>query len=280
MNRYVFYFYLFYTIMSLLYANDRKIKISVSIPPLYFFVDKIAGDRAEISIIVPDNKNAETYEPDFKSIQTITESDMFIGIGMPFEKIWLPKILKSNNIANTTKTVMLQDMLKQPASNTESHLWLSINNAKKITHIIANTLANYDTKYADFYLNNAKKLISSLQILQVKLKPIVESMPHKDFIVYHPIFDSLDIEFGLKEHALEKHGKKYGIKDILELAELGKKLQIKRIFTQGYNKDIMALAKSIDAQVITIDPLSKDYIKNLETILLQISKSYESFNNP
>ena len=48
--------------MSLLYANDRKIKISVSIPPLYFFVDKIAGDRAEISIIVPDNKNAETYD--------------------------------------------------------------------------------------------------------------------------------------------------------------------------------------------------------------------------
>lgn len=280
MNRCVFYFYLFYTIMSLLYANDRKIKISVSIPPLYFFVDKIAGDRAEISIIVPDNKNAETYEPDFKSIQTITESDMFIGIGMPFEKIWLPKILKSNNMDNTMKTVMLQDMLKQHVSDTESHLWLSINNAKKITHIIANTLANYDTKYADFYLNNAKKLISSLQILQVKLKPIVESMPHKDFIVYHPIFDSLDIEFGLKEHALEKHGKKYGIKDILELAELGKKLQIKRIFTQGYNKDIMTLAKSIDAQVITIDPLSKDYIKNLETILLQISKSYESFNNP
>ncbi len=261
--------YLFIYTLNI-FAND-KLQVSVSIPPLYFFVNEIAKENVNINIVVPPNKNAETYEPTFNGMQMMGQSDIFIGIGMPFEKIWLPKILDANKQQSKTIVLLLDEKMNK---KNYMHLWLSINNAKEIANIIANELANKDKKHKSFYIENANKLINSLDKLEQKIKRYIESMPNKEYIVYHPILDEFSKEYGLIEHTLEQHGKKYGIQEILSLAELGKTLNIKRVFTEYENKDILTLAKSINAKVIIIDALNKDYLNNLEHIFMEISKSY------
>ncbi|RDU65258.1 ABC transporter [Helicobacter didelphidarum] len=268
----IFIVSIFYTFSFLCANPPEKLTISVSIPPLYFFVNQIAKDKAIITTIIPTNKNAEIYEPDFASMEVIGKSEIFIGIGMPFEKIWIPKILNANKTQDKLYTIMLDEKLY---SHSHAHLWLSLNNAKKITKILADEFSKYDSKNSAFYHENAQKLLTSIVALEAKIPVIINDMPHKDFIIYHPIFDEFAHEFNLIEHSLEKHGKKYGVADIISLSQLGKKIQIKRIFTQNKNNDIVTLAKSINAQVILIDPLSQDYLTNLESILQEISKSYE-----
>lgn len=257
-------------VCNLVYA--KKLQVSVSIPPLSFFVQGIAKSKADINIIVPQNKNAETYEPSFKDMQTLANSDIFIGIGMPFETIWLPKILKANKQQNTLEIVMLHKDLEK---TDQMHLWLSIDNAREITNIITIALASKDTQNASFYAENAKEIYQALEVLEQKIKTHIQKMPHKDFIVYHPLFDKAAAEYGLIEHALEQHGKTYGMKEILSLADFGKKAGIKRVFAESNNKDMATLAKAMEAQVVTINPMSIDYIKNLESIFAEICKSYE-----
>ena len=258
------------SVCHLLYA--KKLQVSVSIPPLSFFVQGIAKSRADIHIIVPQNKNAETYEPSFKDMQTLANSDIFIGIGMPFENIWLPKILKANKQQNTLEIAMLHEDLNK---KDQMHLWLSIENAREITNIITIALASKDPQNASFYTENAKEIYHALEILERKIKSHLEKMPHKDFIVFHPLFDEAAAEYGLIEHALEQHGKTYGMKEILSLADFGKKAGIKKVFAESNNKDIATLAKTMGAKVILINPMSSDYIKNVESIFAEISKSYE-----
>ena len=65
------------------------------------------------------------------------------------------------------------------------------------------------------------------------------------------------------------------MKEILSLADFGKKAGIKKVFAESNNKDIATLAKTMGAKVILINPMSSDYIKNLESIFAEISKSYE-----
>ncbi len=262
---------IFFCIYALNVFAVDKIKVSVSIPPLYYFVNEIAKTKASIYILVPQNKNAELYEPSFKDMQILTTSDIFMGVGMPFEKIWLPKILGTNKQDNKTTILLLSEKL---SNNKSMHIWLSLSNAKEITNIIVNALSEQDPANAKFYADNGKTLIDSINKLESDIKPIIKSMSNKQYIVYHPIFDKFDKEYGLTEHALEQHGKKYGIKEILQLTELGKKLQVKRVFAEYENKDIITLAKALDAKIVIIDIFSRDYLKNMESIFLDISKSY------
>ncbi|WP_104717858.1 metal ABC transporter substrate-binding protein [Helicobacter trogontum] len=251
---------------------EKRLQVNVSIPPLYFFVQEIAKSKADIVIIVPQNKNPETYEPTFKDMQALANSDIFIGIGMPFEKIWLPKILQANKQQHTLDTILLHEILEK---TDQMHLWLSVKNAAEITNIITIALASKDPKNASFYRENAKELYRKLDILQQKIKAYVQQMPRKDFIIYHPLFDEASIEYGLKEYALEQHGKTYGMKEILFLADFGKKAGIKKVFAEHNNKDITTLAQTMQAEVVLINPMSVDYIANLESIFKEISKSYE-----
>ena len=259
------------TTCQLAKAND-VLNISVSIPPLYFFVQEIAKSHANIATIVPQNKNPEAYEPSFQDMQALANSDIFIGIGMPFESIWLPKILKTNKQQGKLTILLLDRELKKTG---QMHLWLSIENAKKITNIITKTLSEKDPKNATFYQNNAKSLLQSLDIVEQKIKAHIQSMSNRDFITYHPLLDIASAEYGLIEHALEQHGKTYGMKEILSLSSFGKQAKIKKVFSEHANQDITTLANSMNAKVVLINPMSKDYLNNLLEIFIAISQSYE-----
>lgn len=270
MRKFLSCFIAFLFMFQFIKAND--LKISVSIPPLYFFVKEIAKTHADITIIVPQNKNPEIYEPSFQDMKALSNSDIFIGIGMPFESIWLPKIIKANKQQESLTILALDKELKKIG---QMHLWFSIKNAKEITNIITKTLSAKDPKNAKFYSDNAKLLLQSLDNLDTQIKAHIQNMPKKDFIVYHPLLDSASAEYGLIEHALEQHGRTYGMKEILALSNFGRQAQIKRVFTEHANKDIATLANSMNAKVVLINPMSKDYLNNLLEIFIEISKSYE-----
>lgn len=271
MKKFLQCFTIFLCICQLTKASDR-LNISVSVPPLHFFVKEIAKSHANITIIVPQNKNPEVYEPSFQDMQTLANSDIFIGIGMPFESIWLPKILKANKQQESLTTLLLDKELKKTG---QMHLWLSIKNAKEITNIIASTLSEKDPKNARFYHDNAKSLLQSLYNLEQRIKTHIKSMPNRDFIVYHPLLDSASAEYNLIEHSLEQHGKTYGMQEILALSNFGRQAKIKKVFAEYENRDIKTLANSMNAKIVLINPMSKDYLNNLWAIFMAISQSYE-----
>lgn len=275
-------FLIFYCIICNVYLlaktpatnNKSKLQIAVSIKPLAFFVENIAKDKTDVKIIVPNNKNSETFEPDFKIIKMLENTDMLVFIGMPFEKIYIEKMLRIKK--DSTNILRLDSILANNDTHEEiSHLWLSLNNAKIIAKEITQNLVALDSKNANFYNQNLEILLHNIESSQAKIKEILKPMEKRDFIVYHPLFEGFEDEYGLIEHSLEKHGKKYGLQDILALSNFAKKIGIKRIFTQSENKDIKTLATSINAKLIMIDPLSKDYLKNLESIMSEIAKSYD-----
>lgn len=274
MKRLIFLVFYFVFCNVMLFGVDSKnieskLQIALSIEPLAFFVEQIAQDKANISVIVPSNKDAETYEPDFKMMSNLSRAKLIIGAGMPFESIWLDRIAAQNR---EIKILKLDKILQ---NTHDSHLWLSLKNAIIIADSITNELISLDSKNANFYRQNVTDLKAKIEKLRQDSKSILSSMKKPDFIVYHPLFEDFASEYGLREHSLQKHGKNYGLKDIVTLSNLGKKLGIKRIFTQSENKDISALARELNAQIVLINPMSRDYINNLRDIFRQISKSYE-----
>ena len=77
-------------IMALLAVSVSfaKVSVSVSIIPQAFFVQKIAGNLAEVNIMVQKGKSPETYEPSIKELEKLSKSQIYFTIGMPFENAW------------------------------------------------------------------------------------------------------------------------------------------------------------------------------------------------
>ncbi|MGD9808196.1 MAG: metal ABC transporter solute-binding protein, Zn/Mn family [Deferribacterales bacterium] len=77
-------------------VSYAKPNIYVSILPQKTFVKEIAGDRANVNVMVMPGASPATYEPKPKQMAQLSETDIYFSIGVPFERVWLDKFASIN----------------------------------------------------------------------------------------------------------------------------------------------------------------------------------------
>lgn len=76
--------------------ENNKIKIVTTLFPQYDFTRQIAGDKAEIVLLLPPGSESHSFEPTPNDIITIDNSDIFIYTGKYMEP-WADKIIQSSD---------------------------------------------------------------------------------------------------------------------------------------------------------------------------------------
>jgi zinc transport system substrate-binding protein len=96
-----------------LFANN--IKVTVSILPQKYFVEKIAGDKVDVNVMVRTGFSPATYEPQTSQMKLLSASKVYFSIGVPFESAWLNKFENANKnmlIVDTTKGISKLEMVE------------------------------------------------------------------------------------------------------------------------------------------------------------------------
>ena len=73
-------------------SDSTKLKIISTVFPPYDLAKHIAGDNAEMKILLPPGSEAHTYEPTAKEIIAIQNCDIFLYIGGENEQ-WADKLI-------------------------------------------------------------------------------------------------------------------------------------------------------------------------------------------
>jgi len=288
-------FILLASLMSFNLILFAKPIISVSIPPQAFFVKKIAGDFAEINVIVPPN--TDEHNIDFKpaTISKLEKSDIYFTTGLEFEKPMMHKfqsLFKHLEIVDLRKNIKLLGFAEHsheahshkkhehqndenPSAHHEAHshahessdphIWLDPILVKTQASTIANTLsAKYPQERVKFQ-TNLEKFNKELDALNVKIAALLKDKAGKKFIVYHPSWGYFAARYNLVQIPVELEGKEPKARDLKALIEMAKKEKIKTIFVQkGFAQNAArALTKELDAQVLEIDHLSADWENEL-----------------
>ena len=75
----------FLVIIGLFACNNQqqnhkinKQSVTVSVLPQKYFVDKIAGDRLSINVMIPPGASPVTYEPTPKQMKELSASNLFV----------------------------------------------------------------------------------------------------------------------------------------------------------------------------------------------------------
>ena len=80
----------------------------------------------------------------------------------------------------------------------DGHLWLDPENARRIAHVMADTLAEIDPPHAQTYAANAKRLSADLAALDGELRRRLAPLRDRPFIVFHDAYQYLEARYGLR----------------------------------------------------------------------------------
>jgi zinc transport system substrate-binding protein len=278
---------------SIAFAADEPLQVFVSIAPQAAFVEKIAGDRAEVHVLVAPGESPATYSPSPRQMVRLAKADVFLRIGVPFETGLIPKVKQSMpqlKIVDTRKGVELREMESAQEDGhhdhkehghhhgpKDPHIWLDPVRVKTQARTIAETLIELDSKGEEHYRKNLTAFEKELDQLDERIRNALADLKVRKLFVFHPSYGYFCERYDLEQIAFEVQGKEPSGKELTNFIKMAKKDDIKVIFIQPQFSDTAArtIAKAIGGAVVTLDPLARNYTHNLQEMAEKVKKALE-----
>lgn len=269
---------------------SQKILVAVSIVPQETFVKAVAGERAEVIVLIPPGRSPESYSPSPQEMEKLSQAAVYFAAGVPAEKASiLPRLKEWNKnlyVVDQAAAVagVYPDREFTPGFR-DPHIWLSPRRAGVMVENIATELSRLDPQYASFYKTNAQKYIARLEQLDQEIRTLLSSQPRRAFIISHPALGYFADDYGLEMLALEEEGKEATPRHLREIVDRAKKENIRVVFYQAEvdSKQAKVLASELGGRAEPLAPLAPDYIDNLrrisQAIAAALRESAEEWGN-
>ena len=86
-------------------AEASDVKVFVSILPQRYFVQRIGGDRVDVSVMVQPGHSPHSYEPTPRQMANLSRASLYFSIGVTFERAWMPRIAEANPDLRIVSTI-------------------------------------------------------------------------------------------------------------------------------------------------------------------------------
>ena len=70
----------------------QPVKVVVSLAPQKYFLQRLAGNALDITVLASTGSDPHTFEPTPAQMRAVAVSKVYFTIGAPFEAAWLPRI--------------------------------------------------------------------------------------------------------------------------------------------------------------------------------------------
>ena len=257
-----------------------KIKVSASVLPQAYFVERIGGDRVETQVMIPGGASPATYEPTPQQLVMLLDSKLYIKVGVPtfpFEKKHFNSMIEKNKnmiVVNMSDGVIYRSFsfnenIKDP------HVWVAPYTVKMAAENIYNALSRIDPFNKTYYKRNFDLFLTDIAGLDNQIKTILAGKKGCSFMVFHPAWGYFADQYGLKQLSIELEGKTPNASNIKKMIDTAKGKDIKIIFTQtGFDKkSAETIAHEIHGTVVEIDPLEKNWLENMKKIAEAFSRA-------
>ncbi len=241
--------------------------VTVSIEPLRYLTEQIAGPAIEVNTLVPKGSSPETYEPVPSQMVQLSKSLIYFSIGdLGFERTWLARLQQAAPHTAFVRTSEGIVPLADPHSAhgdhaTDPHVWTSPENMKTIARNICTALCLADTANAATFRDNLQQALAAISRTDDSIRRLTDSIPHRAFLIYHPALTYFARDYRLQQVSIEADGKEPSPAQLAWLIDECRKRQIRTIFVQQEfdRKNAELIAKETGTAIRTINPLAYDW---------------------
>jgi len=260
--------------------TSNKLQIVVSIPPQKYFVERIGDDHITVNVMLPSGAEPHTFEPKPEQLKALSKADAYLRIRIDFEDAWMDKFMATNSrmlVVDTTEGIQrrpiapssqAQSWLNDTQEKLDPHIWLSPTLVKVQAQTIYRALVKLDAKHQEDYQTNLNRFLTDLDALDGEIRQTLTGVKNRKFIVFHPSWGYFAQDYQLEQVPIEVGGQEPSAAELAKLITTTKQEQIKIIFAepQFSQQSAAAIAKEIGGTVLLIDPLSPDWMKNMQEV--------------
>jgi len=135
----------------------------------------IAGERAEIDLLIPPGADPHTFQPTPQDVAKIANSQMLIANGAGLEE-WLQEVI-DNAGGDELVVEAAQGINSNPSRPGDPHFWLDPNHVIQYATQIRDGFIQLDPDGEQIYARNAQNYIGQLQGLDTWIADQVEQLP-------------------------------------------------------------------------------------------------------
>ena len=273
-------------------AADGRSKSRFSFNALYEFAVAVGGDKAAVSVIIPDGTEPHDFEPKARDLAVLENADIFIVNGLGMDD-WADDAVKA---AGNTDIVVVDASAGVDAISIEEHegeneaehgaydphIWLSPLCAVTMAGNIRDALIKADPGNSTYYEANYNTFSGALEKLYTEYAEKFKNTVDKSFVTGHAAFAYLCRDFGLVQKSVENvfaEGEP-GAQQLAALVDYCRENRITTIFTETLVSAAVSetLAREVGAVVKPIYTMAgtengKSYLERMEENLRVIYES-------
>lgn len=244
--------------------EENRPIITVTIEPIRYFTEAIAGDHYRVVSMVPRGASPESYDPTPQQLMELSKSTAYLRIGyIGFEQTWMERL--SDNVPHLPIFDLSEgiDLITDDSGHgIEPHIWNSATNAAYIAGNILKTLCTLDEPNADFYRQRYDSLCSRIAHTDSVIRRTL-AVPDADraFLIYHPALSYFARDYGLHQISIEHDGKEPSPAQLQSLIDQCQAEEVRIIFVQPEfdRRNAKIIAQQTNTQVVDVNPLSYDW---------------------
>ena len=170
-------------------ASDKPTVVATLFPQ-YDFARNIAGEDAEVSLLLDYGADAHSYDPTPADLIAIARADLFLYTGDDMER-WAAKLLGGADIAAATArgaltvvdlsaSVELLPSGDGDADEYDPHIWTSLSNAISMCETIRDALCEKDPAHTEGYTARCAAYIAELAELDKQYRAMASTAARKE----------------------------------------------------------------------------------------------------
>ena len=250
--------------------SEQKPTITVTLEPLRYFTEAIAGDQYQVVSMVPKGSSPETYDPTPQQLVALNKSQAYFRIGhIGFEQTWMDRLASNSPQLKFYDTSEGIDLIRTSghqhgdhyhAGGVEPHVWNSANNAIILAENIYQALCELDASHQSYYKERLDSLKQTIQQTDQIIRKLLQKAD-RTFLIYHPALSYFARDYDLKQVSIEEEGKEPSPAQLKNLIETCRKENIHVIFVQQEFdiRNARLIADELGVTIIPINPLSYDW---------------------
>lgn len=271
-----------------------KLKTIATITIIQDVARNVAGDLAEVEVIVPTDSDVHGYEPKPEDARKLADAQLVFTNGALLEG-FLDKLITTSGTKATVITVSKGVPIKkfteptgaeskpeflglsgeyqcqlprdgEEVGDCDPHFWQNPLNIVKYVENIRDALATADPNNKDAYARNAAAYIEKLKALDQEIRDAVKSIPPENRVILtnHDSLGYFAAEYGFQIAGVVLPGGAAGAlqepdpKSVAELIDTLKKGKVKAIFVENISSEKLARQLAEQASVKVVAGLYTD----------------------
>ncbi len=240
-------------------AEPKKCGVTVSLPAVAYFVDRLLPDSIEVGAMIPPGDNHDTYSPQPSQLVRLTSSVAYVALGpLEFETTWRERIVSSAPEMKWIDISNHVDVIGEGESR-DPHYWLSPRRCRQMVEGMRKELTGLFPSAADYISTEARKLDGELATVD-SLMVVAVGERAEAFLTYHPSLTYIAADYGLEQLAIESEGIAVSANSVRETIDRAREKKVGVFFVQaGYDEArVGVIAEETGGRIVKIEPEGSD----------------------